>query len=238
MSHLVVPRGNRNGEGGLAVALAESCISHPQSPNGAVLDINSTIRNDACLFGESQSRILVSFAAKDRPVIEKKAEALGAPFSVIGKVGGDSLIVNINGKELKANDPLYIMTPNTLPNMKGIDYSKLKTNVTVVDRKKIPVLYLHKDTRQLKKSEITFTFTVAKPETQSLGGGSLLGKHYSKNTGISIIRKAREIDFGSFGYFNPLEEIAWNHRVLETICCIFGSQVVDTIYRLQEVRNP
>ena len=87
-------------EGGLAVALAESCISHPQQdPKGAVLNIDSTVRNDACLFGESQSRILVSFSAKNRIAMEEKAETIGVPFAVIGKVGGDSLIVNINGKE-------------------------------------------------------------------------------------------------------------------------------------------
>ena len=99
MSHLVVPRGNRNGEGGLAVALAESCISHPQAPRGVVLNIESTIRNDACLFGESQSRILVSFSAKNRAAVEEKAKNMEVPFAVIGKVGGDSLVVNINGKE-------------------------------------------------------------------------------------------------------------------------------------------
>ncbi len=86
-------------EGGLGVALAESCISHPQAPRGAVMDVESTIRNDACLFGESQSRILVSFSAENRMAVEEKAKALGAPFEVIGKVGGDSLVVNVNGEE-------------------------------------------------------------------------------------------------------------------------------------------
>lgn len=86
-------------EGGLGVALSESCISHPQAPRGVVLNIESTIRNDACLFGESQSRILVSFSAKNRSTIEQKAKTMEVPFAVIGKVGGDSLVVNINGKE-------------------------------------------------------------------------------------------------------------------------------------------
>ncbi|HAK38355.1 MAG TPA: phosphoribosylformylglycinamidine synthase II, partial [Nitrospina sp.] len=86
-------------EGGLGVALAESCISHPHAPTGAVLDVESTIRNDACLFGESQSRILVSFSAESRTAVEEKAKAVGVPFKVIGKVGGDSLVVNVNGEE-------------------------------------------------------------------------------------------------------------------------------------------
>ena len=86
-------------EGGLAVALAESCMSHPLAPKGATLGIDSTVRNDAFLFGESQSRILISFSAKNRLAVEAKAKAMEVPFAVIGKVGGDSLIVNINGKE-------------------------------------------------------------------------------------------------------------------------------------------
>ena len=86
-------------EGGLAVALAESCMSNPLAAKGATLDIDSTVRNDAFLFGESQSRILISFSAKNRLVVEAKAKAMEVPFAIIGKVGGDSLIVDINGKE-------------------------------------------------------------------------------------------------------------------------------------------
>ena len=86
-------------EGGLAVALAESCMSHPLAPKGATLGIYSTVRNDAFLFGESQSRILISFSAKNRLAVEAKAKAMEVPFAFIGKVGGDSLIVDINGKE-------------------------------------------------------------------------------------------------------------------------------------------
>jgi phosphoribosylformylglycinamidine synthase len=86
-------------EGGLAVALAESCMSHPLTPKGATLSIDSTVRNDALLFGESQSRILISLSAKNRLAVEEKAKAMRVPFKVIGNVGGDALIVNVNGKE-------------------------------------------------------------------------------------------------------------------------------------------
>ena len=86
-------------EGGLGVALAESCISHPESPRGAELHIESTIRHDACLFGESQSRILVSFPENNREAVEEKARIMKVPFAVIGKVGGDSLVVNVNEEE-------------------------------------------------------------------------------------------------------------------------------------------
>ena len=79
-------------------------MSHPRAPKGATLGIDSTVRNDAFLFGESQSRILISFSAKDRLAVNGMAEAMNVPFSIIGKVGGDSLTVNINGKEFIRED--------------------------------------------------------------------------------------------------------------------------------------
>jgi phosphoribosylformylglycinamidine synthase len=66
---------------------------------GATIDVDSTVRRDALFFGETQSRILVSFSAKNRLAVEAKAEAMKVPFAVIGEVGGDSFIVKVNGKE-------------------------------------------------------------------------------------------------------------------------------------------
>src|SRR6185436_6893979 len=52
-------------EGGLAVALAECCISNREVPLGANVDLapltqGKSIRNDALLFGETQSRVIVT----------------------------------------------------------------------------------------------------------------------------------------------------------------------------------
>lgn len=86
-------------EGGLAVALAESCISRPGKPIGANLNIPSTLRRDALMFGETQSRILVSFPEAHREAVEEMAQNAGIEFSTIGTVGGGDLCVNIKGKE-------------------------------------------------------------------------------------------------------------------------------------------
>ena len=91
-----------------AIAIAESCLSHPLVPKGAIFDIDSTLRNDAVLFGESQSRILISFLARNRLAVEAKAKAMEVPFAFIGKVGGDSLIVDINGKEFIREKVLHL----------------------------------------------------------------------------------------------------------------------------------
>ena len=78
-------------EGGLAVAIAESCFT----PNGPVgVEINSLygrIRIDTFLFGESQSRVIVSLDRKNIRILENIASKFGVPMEVIGEVGGNSL---------------------------------------------------------------------------------------------------------------------------------------------------
>jgi hypothetical protein len=99
--------------------------------------------------------------------------------------------------QLKANDPLYLMTPNSVP-----DYENLSTNILHGDVITFNVPY----NEEGDEAPVEIRFTVALPETQSLGGNSPVGQHYRHNTGISFVRAAREIDFGSFGYFNSQEE--------------------------------
>ena len=86
-------------EGGLAVTVAESCFSGPDLVHGVRLDIASSLRPDAILFGESQGRIVVSFAPEKRVRLEDEARSAGVDFGVIGKVGGSNFKVEINGKE-------------------------------------------------------------------------------------------------------------------------------------------
>lgn len=86
-------------DGGLAAAAVESCVTGPETSLGAALNLESTIRKDALLFGESQSRILVSFAEKNRESIAGAARKKDVPFAVIGDVGGEHFTVNINGAE-------------------------------------------------------------------------------------------------------------------------------------------
>jgi len=77
-------------EGGIAVALAECCISSPEGW-GAKIKLDQKIRADALLFGESQSRIIITVSQKDLPEMEKMAKGYQVPFSVIGKVEGHNL---------------------------------------------------------------------------------------------------------------------------------------------------
>ena len=96
-------------EGGLAVALAESCISQliaRDTPRlmGAQIDLSQIkdIRLDALLFGETQSRIVISCKALDAVKVVERAKLMGVPAVQIGKVGGDQLTLKTAGGEVSA----------------------------------------------------------------------------------------------------------------------------------------
>jgi phosphoribosylformylglycinamidine synthase len=82
-------------EGGIAAALAESCIS---GGIGAEVALSSELRADHLLFSESQSRILLSA----KPELAEKLIAWlgeqGVSHAAIGKVTGNALTINVNGK--------------------------------------------------------------------------------------------------------------------------------------------
>ncbi|MDI6902597.1 MAG: phosphoribosylformylglycinamidine synthase subunit PurL [Methanocellales archaeon] len=82
-------------EGGLAVALAECCISHPTTKFGATINLDSlpSVRTDALLFGESQSRVVVSCSPEKVDELKKMAQANNVPAWEMGKVGGDKLSI-------------------------------------------------------------------------------------------------------------------------------------------------
>jgi phosphoribosylformylglycinamidine synthase len=84
-------------DGGLSVALAESCFSSlNREAVGASVGLRAEgVSEAAVLFGESPSRIVITVAQSD---LEKVASLVGdAPFEVIGRVGGERLEISIDG---------------------------------------------------------------------------------------------------------------------------------------------
>ncbi|MDD2353254.1 MAG: phosphoribosylformylglycinamidine synthase subunit PurL, partial [Atribacterota bacterium] len=77
--------------GGLAISLAESCIN---GGLGAEIELETNIRSDCSLFGESQSRIIVSVHHENTGKIIKFAQKEGIPIKKIGHVKGDNLKIN------------------------------------------------------------------------------------------------------------------------------------------------
>lgn len=86
-------------EGGLAVTLAESCILSPTSLGAMIALDTGTIRPDAYLFGESQSRILVSVPERSLSRLQALIAEAGVGHSVLGTTGGGSLDIRLEGKE-------------------------------------------------------------------------------------------------------------------------------------------
>jgi len=80
-------------EGGLAVALAESCISERTATFGAHVDIADPLvtSSRALLFGEAQGRVIVS--TRDAPRVIAVATAHGVPARVIGHVTATQRLV-------------------------------------------------------------------------------------------------------------------------------------------------
>jgi phosphoribosylformylglycinamidine synthase subunit PurL len=120
-------------EGGLAVALAESCFSQliakdtPRflgasvdltpvgqasslSPDGAPvgeaqgrLEARPTLRLDALLFGETQNRIVLTATAANADKLLAEAAKLGVPATRLGVVGGDTLTLKTAAGEFSAS---------------------------------------------------------------------------------------------------------------------------------------
>jgi phosphoribosylformylglycinamidine synthase subunit PurL len=114
-------------EGGLAICLAESCISRlvaRETPRliGATVDLSlvgrassradgqlddgssvaSPHRLDALLFGETQSRVVITCKPLDAVKVVERAKLMGVPAIQIGKVGGDQLVIKTGDGEFSA----------------------------------------------------------------------------------------------------------------------------------------
>jgi len=110
-------------EGGLAVALAESCISrndgrHTPRLIGATIDLTELcpapaigtpasqtpppVRLDALLFGETQSRVVVTCSPLNATKVVERARLMGVTANRIGLVGGERLVLTTPAGEFAA----------------------------------------------------------------------------------------------------------------------------------------
>jgi phosphoribosylformylglycinamidine synthase len=84
-------------EGGLAVAVAECCMSNGDAVSGATIDLSQfTGRLDALLFGETQSRIIISCSPENAERIAQSS----IPVTRLGSTGGDALRIRTAHGEL------------------------------------------------------------------------------------------------------------------------------------------
>src|SRR5687768_10202859 len=83
-------------EGGLAVALAESCFN-PDGLLGAQIDLQPSIQN---LFNESQSRIVISCSPDDAEKVLSSLSSKNVPHHRLGQVATTTLSIKTSGAAL------------------------------------------------------------------------------------------------------------------------------------------
>jgi phosphoribosylformylglycinamidine synthase len=84
-------------DGGLAVALAESCMA---GGIGADIDSKEPERVSVVLFGERTASVIVSCTPANVERLEAVAMTAGVPIESLGTVGGDRLRIADNGKPI------------------------------------------------------------------------------------------------------------------------------------------
>jgi phosphoribosylformylglycinamidine synthase subunit PurL len=78
-------------DGGLFVALAEKSFHNGL---GFKLNTDKALRNDAFLFGEAQSRVVITCNIADTQKIKDLASTFGVSISEIGSVGGNEIVID------------------------------------------------------------------------------------------------------------------------------------------------
>jgi hypothetical protein len=91
---------------------------------------------------------------------------------------------------LRANDPLYLLKPNNLHahEDEATNEKNAEEKLEVIDPDGVTRI-------------VHVISSVAKPEIQSIGGQSIVGRHYSNNNGISFVRAGRELELDIKGFF-------------------------------------
>ena len=82
-------------EGGLAVCLTESSILEKGREIGVAIQMPlKGLSKEAFLFGESQSRVVISLSPRNLKAVEDVIKSFHTPYEIIGKVGGRTLVIN------------------------------------------------------------------------------------------------------------------------------------------------
>lgn len=113
-----------------------------------------------------------------------------------------------NSKDFKSflpNDPLYLMKENTTPGYENESIMKKRTKDDDAREGKIEVKIIDPTTNKEVIQDVTFKFSSIKSDvfTTLRDKSSQTMNHLKRNMGISFVRAGREIDFGTFEFFDP-----------------------------------
>jgi phosphoribosylformylglycinamidine synthase II len=103
-------------EGGLAVCLAEGSF-FSAAHTGFAVSLKDAVRTDALLFGETQSRIIVTAKPEHLAALKDLALEKGIPLTELGVTGGDRLTIRHQGRTVVdvPADQAYKTWKNALP---------------------------------------------------------------------------------------------------------------------------
>lgn len=102
-------------EGGFFTTTLESAMS---GKLGFEITTCPSIRRDACLFGESQSRVVISVKPDQSVDFESFMKSKGHPFRLAGKVTGNDVVVN--GERFGTLDTFADIYDNAIERMLGV----------------------------------------------------------------------------------------------------------------------
>jgi phosphoribosylformylglycinamidine synthase len=78
-------------DGGLFISLIESCL---ENELGFSIETNKNYRIDAFLFGEKQSRAIISVSPEESEMVESTLKKFEQPFERLGEVTDKSIVIN------------------------------------------------------------------------------------------------------------------------------------------------
>ncbi len=84
-------------EGGLAVALAECSM---QKGLGVEVKPEGELRSDVLLFGETQSRFIITVKPENLNIVKERMVESRIPNAILGFVKGEDFKIDIDGKEI------------------------------------------------------------------------------------------------------------------------------------------
>jgi phosphoribosylformylglycinamidine synthase len=108
-------------DGGLVTCLAESILFSDELGADVHLDLPAGCRWDSLLFGEAQSRIVLSARSEQREAVEALARRHGIRVTRIGSVTGGGLSLNIDGRSVMNLTTEVMAKPyhDTIPALMG-----------------------------------------------------------------------------------------------------------------------
>ncbi|AFV03478.1 hypothetical protein UNSWDHB_318 [Dehalobacter sp. UNSWDHB] len=185
-------------------------------------------------FDFSQSGTLVVWKDCDNvspgtvmPLFKRLEFALGQKFRHLIQSGIQSIYLRHTQNEtidrqVMPNDPLLLMKPNlVLGNFNSPGTIRERDNIAFTEPlfepfknddypdgiMRVPVRYQDRDTKEIRQSTVTLTFSVVRREFYDITaikkdpGATAMGGHVKKLEGISVVRAGREIDFGQFDFY-------------------------------------